>query len=224
MRVRMRLLTGKTVRPMVSKRRLTCCSLGGTGGQGRKQQRQAEAKAFSTSPVERRASVDEQTKKAERRRQRMVENTQFAIENDDFKSTPYQRAICAASFGLTALCGAEALSTVSSAADASELALSVLAAYVLSDLGSGIFHWSVDNYGDGNTPVLGGVIAAFQGHHSQPWTITMREFSNNSFKTCIPTIPFLVLCATDVSHPNWQVFWSTFSAFICLSQQVSSKL
>jgi hypothetical protein len=33
--------------------------------------------------------------------------------------------------------------------------------------------------GDGNTPVLGKQIAAFQGHHQRPWTITQREFANN---------------------------------------------
>merc|ERR1711935_598959 len=56
----------------------------------------------------------------------------------------------------------------------------------LSDLGSGVLHWSVDNYGNGKTPVFGGIIAAFQGHHSAPWTITEREFCNNVSKLCIP--------------------------------------
>lgn len=42
------------------------------------------------------------------------------------------------------------------------LGSSVLAAYVLSDLGTGIYHWSVDNYGDGTTPIVGKQIAAFQ--------------------------------------------------------------
>ncbi|QDZ24819.1 B domain of TMEM189 domain-containing protein [Chloropicon primus] len=158
----------------------------------------------------------------EKRRMRMEGNTNFIIENDGFKSTGSQRVICAASFGLTGLCVAEALSTVDSAGDASAMALSALAAWVLSDLGSGIFHWSVDNYGSGKTPILGNVIAAFQGHHGEPWTITMREFSNNTYKTCIPTLPFLVLCATDVDHPEWQMFWSLFSAFICLAQQFHS--
>jgi hypothetical protein len=44
---------------------------------------------------------------------------------------------------------------------------------------SGIYHWGVDNYGDGSTPVFGRQIAAFQGHHQRPWTITQREFANN---------------------------------------------
>lgn len=44
---------------------------------------------------------------------------------------------------------------------------------------TGVYHWGVDNYGDGNTPVFGRQIAAFQGHHQRPWTITQREFANN---------------------------------------------
>jgi hypothetical protein len=47
---------------------------------------------------------------------------------------------------------------------------------------SGIYHWGVDNYGDGSTPVVGSQIAAFQGHHQKPWTITEREFCNNVYK------------------------------------------
>ena len=44
------------------------------------------------------------------------------------------------------------------------------------------YHFFVDNYGDGSTPVFGGQIAAFQGHHQRPWTITEREFCNNVHK------------------------------------------
>ena len=47
------------------------------------------------------------------------------------------------------------------------VAMAVVLGYVLADLGTGVFHWSVDNYGGPNTPVFGKVIAAFQGHHRQ---------------------------------------------------------
>ena len=39
------------------------------------------------------------------------------------------------------------------------------ASYLLSDFLTAVYHWSVDNYGDGSTPIVGGQIAAFQGHH-----------------------------------------------------------
>ena len=66
------------------------------------------------------------------------------------------------------------------------------ASVVFSDFFSGIFHWSLDNYGDINTPVFGGMIAAFQGHHSAPWTITHRPFANNVHKIAKVTIGFMV--------------------------------
>lgn len=52
----------------------------------------------------------------------------------------------------------------------------------VADFLTGVYHWSVDNYGDGNTPIVGEQIAAFQGHHKEPWTITEREFCNNVHK------------------------------------------
>ena len=70
-------------------------------------------------------------------------------------------------------------SHVGGAGDALLAASAAFAAYVLSDLGTGVYHWGVDNYGDGKTPVFGRQIAAFQGHHQRPWTITQREFCNN---------------------------------------------
>jgi Lipid desaturase domain len=43
----------------------------------------------------------------------------------------------------------------------------------------------VDNYGSLQTPVMGPIIAAFQGHHGSPWTITYRGFANNVHKVHI---------------------------------------
>ncbi|BFG29528.1 hypothetical protein CerSpe_158020 [Prunus speciosa] len=54
-----------------------------------------------------------------------------------------------------------------------------LVGYVLADLGSGIYHWGIDNYGSALTPIVGAQIEAFQGHHKLPWTITRRQFANN---------------------------------------------
>ena len=51
-----------------------------------------------------------------------------------------------------------------------------------------MFHWSVDNYGSKATPVMGGIIDAFQGHHKYPWTITKRQFANNIHTTCPATM------------------------------------
>jgi len=50
----------------------------------------------------------------------------------------------------------------------------------------------VDNYGSGATPIVGDQIAAFQGHHQRPWTITQRQFANNLHK--------VLICSTPSAH------------------------
>jgi palmitoyl-[glycerolipid] 3-(E)-desaturase len=92
-------------------------------------------------------------------------------------------------------------------------------AVVFSDFFSGLFHWSVDNYGDGSTPILGSVIAAFQGHHDAPWTITYRQFCNNVYKICKVTIPALLLVKFLVASPLAGLFAVIFFNLQVLSQE-----
>lgn len=96
--------------------------------------------------------------------------------------------------------------------------------WVAADIGSGVFHWSVDNYGNGNTPVLGSVIAAFQGHHAAPWTITERSLCNNVYKLCIPFGIGAVLMETLVvlsghATPTLLATTSAFMVWVILSQE-----
>lgn len=44
-------------------------------------------------------------------------------------------------------------------------------AWAVTDAGSGIFHFGVDNYGDPKTPVVGTMIKEFQEHHVKPWDL-----------------------------------------------------
>jgi palmitoyl-[glycerolipid] 3-(E)-desaturase len=103
-----------------------------------------------------------------------------------------------------------------------------LSSYVLADFGSGVLHWSVDNYGNGRTPIMGSIIAAFQGHHSAPWTITERGFCNNVYKLCIPfgivpmTLFAIIFVASGgtMGQPGAATFFvSTFCVFEILSQE-----
>ncbi|CAK9037255.1 Fatty acid desaturase 4-like 1 [Durusdinium trenchii] len=71
-------------------------------------------------------------------------------------------------------------------------ACAVVAGVEFADFGTGVYHFSVDNYGSAQTPIVGSQIEAFQGHHEEPWTITYRDFCNNCFPTCIATMPFLL--------------------------------
>lgn len=43
-----------------------------------------------------------------------------------------------------------------------EPAIAALFGYLMADLGSGFYHWAIDNYGDASTPFFGSQIDAFQ--------------------------------------------------------------
>ena len=94
-------------------------------------------------------------------------------------------------------------------------------AWSLSDVGSGVYHWGVDNYGDADTPLFGSQIAAFQGHHKRPWTITEREFCNNVYKVFKPaSVPSALLLAASPFTPAWFSIWaSSFMFLVCMAQQ-----
>jgi hypothetical protein len=90
------------------------------------------------------------------------------------------------------------------------------------DFGTGIYHWIVDNYGDGSTPGLGPQIAAFQGHHQRPWTITEREFANNchtTFKPAALASAAWLVAVPASAPPAASAFFATLIACAALSQQ-----
>jgi palmitoyl-[glycerolipid] 3-(E)-desaturase len=93
-----------------------------------------------------------------------------------------------------------------------------------ADLGSGVYHWAVDNYGSSETPLVGTQIAAFQGHHQRPWVITQREFCNNcslTFKPAgIAAALLLSISLLGASPAPWDVFAATAIVFIAMSQQL----
>ncbi|XP_004500049.1 fatty acid desaturase 4, chloroplastic [Cicer arietinum] len=97
--------------------------------------------------------------------------------------------------------------------------LAGLVGYILADLGSGVYHWAIDNYGDGSTPLVGAQIEAFQGHHKWPWTITKRQFANN-LHALARVVTFIVLPIDLVFHdPIVQGFVGVCSGCIMFSQQ-----
>lgn len=92
-------------------------------------------------------------------------------------------------------------------------------AYILADLGTGIYHWGVDNYGDANTPVFGPQIDAFQGHHQRPYTIAQREVANNLHALARPAFFFLFPFFFTPNNAFIDEFLSVFLACVVLSQQ-----
>ncbi|XP_062015394.1 fatty acid desaturase 4, chloroplastic [Rosa rugosa] len=97
--------------------------------------------------------------------------------------------------------------------------LAGLVGYVLADLGSGVYHWGIDNYGGASTPIFGAQIEAFQGHHKWPWTITKRQFANN-LHALARVITFTVL-PLDLAFddPILHGFVAVCSGCIMFSQQ-----
>ncbi|KAK9938481.1 hypothetical protein M0R45_015214 [Rubus argutus] len=97
--------------------------------------------------------------------------------------------------------------------------LAGLVGYVLADLGSGVYHWGIDNYGGASTPIFGAQIEAFQGHHKWPWTITKRQFANN-LHALARVITFTVL-PLDLAFddPILHGFIAVCSGCIMFSQQ-----
>ncbi|XP_054799667.1 fatty acid desaturase 4, chloroplastic-like [Prosopis cineraria] len=91
--------------------------------------------------------------------------------------------------------------------------------YILADLGSGVYHWAIDNYGDESTPVFGPQIEAFQGHHKRPWTITRRQFANNlhalARAVTFTVLPIGLVC----NEPTVLGFVGACSGCIMFSQQ-----
>ncbi|KAJ7515662.1 hypothetical protein O6H91_22G022200 [Diphasiastrum complanatum] len=97
--------------------------------------------------------------------------------------------------------------------------VSIVLAYWLADLGTGIYHWAMDNYGDASSVMFGSQIDAFQGHHKRPWTITKRQFANNLYSLARP-VGFVLLPAIFVpGNVSFDAFAAVFMACIVFSQQ-----
>lgn len=157
---------------------------------------------------------------------------QVVVEGDSLITTNKQRAIVWSTFlghaGILAFSfmqmqqGNQGMfGDFTAEATAVQAIMVAMLSWTLSDLGSGVLHWSVDNYGNGKTPVFGGIIAAFQGHHSAPWTIVERGFENNVIKLCVPFGIQTVLAMKLVFGlgPAATLFWSVFCATEILSQE-----
>lgn len=98
--------------------------------------------------------------------------SQLVVEGDSLETTNWQRAVVWGTFlghaGFLTTAFAEMLQVNQGNVGLTliQSVLLMLSSWILADFGSGVLHWSVDNYGNGRTPIMGGIIAAFQGHHS----------------------------------------------------------
>ena len=150
------------------------------------------------------------------------------VEGDSLETTPFQVGLVSSTFAVQAFFAANTVHTLfeQTNGDVGQTAAfsiaTIAASWVAADFGSGVFHWSVDNYGNGRTPIVGNIIAAFQGHHSAPWTIAYRGFCNNVYKLCIPfgipTVAAINYLAGDNSMA------ALFFTFFCWTEIMSQEL
>ena len=152
--------------------------------------------------------------------------SQIVVDGDSLETTPFQRALVSVTMAGHAAFGAVALQEmcqVNNHGDVGATALQATAlavsSWLLADFGSGVLHWSVDNYGNGKTPVMGSIIAAFQGHHAAPWTITERGFCNNVYKLCLPFGLAPMTLISFATGPATTFFFVCFCVLEILSQE-----
>ena len=148
---------------------------------------------------------------------------EFALPDDSTIETPYQRSLLAAHFGVTFLNLIMAISCMhlDNVNNILSFIAVIIGSIILGDFSTGVFHWSVDNYGNIKTPIFGSVCVAFQGHHESPWTITFRSFANNVYKICYGTIPALIILSVFTSiDPMTRAFFSLYINWWLISQEL----
>ena len=88
------------------------------------------------------------------------------------------------------------------------------------DLGSAVYHWGIDNYGDDKTPLFGSQIRGFRNHHITPWIIAHRDFCNNTSRVFGPFMPFaLAYAALAPANLFWDSFVAGFVTWLSVSWQ-----
>ena len=112
-------------------------------------------------------------------------STSGRLPGDTIEALPQHFAVVSC----TTLAAAAGCAHAAAPLSALSTAVSVAVGLTLADLFSGVFHWATDNYGNLDTPVFGQACAAFQGHHSAPWTITYRPTANNVHKIAAAALP-----------------------------------
>jgi ubiquitin-conjugating enzyme E2 variant len=97
------------------------------------------------------------------------------------------------------------------------LAITLLVAYIASDVISGLVHWAGDTIGDERVPFLGpNFIRPFREHHHDQKDITRHDFIETNGNNCIVVV--VPLAAAYVLSPpsGFGFLAATFVAFLAL--------
>ncbi len=93
------------------------------------------------------------------------------------------------------------------------------AAYLAADLISGFVHFTLDNFGDDDTPFFGPYfIKPFRDHHIDPKGITRNDFVDTNGNNCLASLLPMLLAwlFTPISTALWGYFFGAFFLFLCL--------
>lgn len=72
----------------------------------------------------------------------------------------------------------------------------VPAAWLATELLSGVLHWVLDSWGSVHTPVIGkSFIRPFREHHVDPQAMTRHDFVETHGASCVAALPFLALAS-----------------------------
>jgi ubiquitin-conjugating enzyme E2 variant len=81
--------------------------------------------------------------------------------------------------------------------------LAIPAAWLASDLLSGLAHWSLDTFGNTRTPFIGSaLIRPFREHHTHPEEMTRHDFVETHGSSCFGALPVLSAAAI-VAVETW---------------------
>lgn len=149
-----------------------------------------------------------------------VKTSEAPRPNDlDLKSTWAQRAWVASGCTIVLVALAKSIEAAIGSHIWAGPILAGLVGYILADLGSGVYHWAIDNYGDATTPIFGAQIEAFQGHHKCPWFITRRQLANNLYVLAQVTTFTILPLDLLIHDPTQLAFIGSFSGCVMFSQQ-----
>jgi len=165
--------------------------------------------------------LSEETQKPKMKR--TAKAPELHTQGDSLHDEPHHVALCLATLALVCANAAHVvIAVMASQASLGSAALAAVAGYVFADFGTGVYHWAVDNYGSGSTPIVGYQIAAFQGHHKSPWTITERDTFNNLHRACVPVLPVLTILVAlgDAVPDTVRSFLTIFLAAVVGCQEI----
>lgn len=184
--------------------------------------------AVSSRPVQAQRtlipSTENPTHKRPKGRAAPKRDAELHVSSDRIDSTPVQKAMVYGFGCLTAAVFAKVgIAAYQSPATAGASLAAIIAGYLFADFGTGVYHFFVDNYGNEKTPVVGYQIAAFQGHHKSPWTITARDFANNLYRLTVPTSPQMLALLLLPIPPAVAAGLASALFFIVASQELHKQ-